>query len=275
MQIALLRPDSPETPEGRLGAELARGLEGCGLDVTSYRVPPTPLGEVQAIAELFGRAREFDLIHNLIGPRPLAFASFVPVPILSTLRRTHSFEELALMSRYRDLTWYVGGEYESPHELECVAVIHTPDAALSPEGRARLADEYQVVYRRVLEAHAVRRADHQHDRRPWGQYWVLEDDPRFKVKRIDVLPGARLSYQRHKRRAEHWVIVGGRAVVTLDDVEHELGEGQSIDIPIGAAHRVANPGPELLSFVEVQSGTYFGEDDIERLQDDFGRLEGS
>ena len=110
-----------------------------------------------------------------------------------------------------------------------------------------------------------------HEVRPWGQFWVLHDDPGFKVKRIDVLPGKRLSYQRHAQRAEHWVVVAGRAIVTLDGVERALGPGESIDVPLGAAHRVANPGPGLLSFVEVQLGSYFGEDDIERLADDFGR----
>ncbi len=114
-------------------------------------------------------------------------------------------------------------------------------------------------------------SDERHDRRPWGEYWVLHDDPRFKVKRIDVLPGKRLSYQRHEKRSEHWVIVRGRALVTVDGVERELTAGQSIDVPLGAAHRIANPGPEPLTFVEVQQGSYFGEDDIQRLQDDFGR----
>jgi mannose-6-phosphate isomerase-like protein (cupin superfamily) len=113
-----------------------------------------------------------------------------------------------------------------------------------------------------------------HEVRPWGEFHVLQDAPDFKVKRIDVLPGKRLSYQRHARRSEHWTVVRGRARVTLDGVDHELGVGQSIDIPVGTAHRVLNPGPEPLSFVEVQHGSYFGEDDIERLADDFGRAGG-
>lgn len=111
----------------------------------------------------------------------------------------------------------------------------------------------------------------EHDERPWGSYTVLEDSPTHKVKRLDVTPGSRLSYQRHERRAEHWFVVAGAALVTLDDVEHRLEAGQAIDIPRGAAHRIANPGPEPLTFVEVQHGEYFGEDDIERIDDDFGR----
>lgn len=109
------------------------------------------------------------------------------------------------------------------------------------------------------------------DTRPWGSYTVLEDADTHKVKRIDVLPGKRLSYQKHARRSEHWFIVVGEALVTLDGVDHVLQPGQAIDIPLGAAHRIANPGPGPLAFIEVQQGDYFGEDDIVRLEDDFGR----
>lgn len=109
------------------------------------------------------------------------------------------------------------------------------------------------------------------ERRPWGSFEVLDESPVHKVKRIEVLAHQRLSYQRHARRAEHWVVVRGKATVTLDGVETMLTAGQSIDIPVGAAHRVENPGDEPLAFIEVQQGTYFGEDDIERLQDDYGR----
>ena len=109
------------------------------------------------------------------------------------------------------------------------------------------------------------------DRRPWGSYTVLEEAPSFKVKRIEVLPGKRLSYQKHSQRAEHWFVVEGTAKVTLDGNEITISTGESIDIPVGAAHRVENPGNEDLIFIEVQRGTYLGEDDIVRLQDDYGR----
>jgi|SRR5215213_9465623 len=109
------------------------------------------------------------------------------------------------------------------------------------------------------------------DRRPWGTYTVLEEAPTFKVKRIEVLPGKRLSYQKHSKRAEHWVVVGGTAKITLDGREITIRNGEAIDIPIGAAHRVENPGEEHLIFIEVQRGDYLGEDDIVRLEDDFGR----
>ena len=109
------------------------------------------------------------------------------------------------------------------------------------------------------------------DRRPWGTYTVLEEDRGFKVKRIEVLPGKRLSYQKHSQRAEHWFVVEGTAKVTRDGEEITVRAGEAIDSPIGAAHRVENPGEENLVFIEVQRGAYLGEDDIVRLQDDYGR----
>lgn len=109
------------------------------------------------------------------------------------------------------------------------------------------------------------------DRRPWGTFTVLDEGENFKVKRIEVLPGKRLSYQKHSQRAEHWFVVQGTAKVTLDDRDIEVKAGHAIDIAIGSAHRVENSGDELLVFIEVQRGSYLGEDDIVRLQDDFGR----
>ena len=101
---------------------------------------------------------------------------------------------------------------------------------------------------------------------------MLDEGANYKVKRIEVLPGKRLSYQKHAQRAEHWFIVQGTAKVTLDDREITLSAGQAIDIPVGAAHRIENPGEELLVFVEVQTGSYLGEDDIIRLADNYGRV---
>ncbi len=109
------------------------------------------------------------------------------------------------------------------------------------------------------------------DQRPWGNYTVLDEGDRFKVKRIEVLPEKRLSYQKHKHRAEHWYVVRGTAKVTLNGKEILVQSGEAIDIAVGDAHRVENPEKELLVFIETQTGSYFGEDDIERLEDDFGR----
>jgi mannose-6-phosphate isomerase-like protein (cupin superfamily) len=124
----------------------------------------------------------------------------------------------------------------------------------------------------TTEGHASGSGDPTFERRPWGTFTVLGDGDDCKVKRLTVDPGQRLSYQRHQHRAEHWVVVSGQARVTLDGQDHDLGPGQSIDIPRGGAHRVSNPGPDELVFVEVQLGDYFGEDDIIRLSDDYGRV---
>ena len=96
------------------------------------------------------------------------------------------------------------------------------------------------------------------DYRPWGGYCVLEERDTHKVKRIEVLPGKRLSYQKHRKRAEHWIIVCGKALVILNGKEVRLTEGQAIHIPQGAAHRIANPGKKILVFIEIQKGKYFG-----------------
>jgi mannose-6-phosphate isomerase len=110
------------------------------------------------------------------------------------------------------------------------------------------------------------------DQRPWGTYTVLDEGPDYKVKRIEVYPEKRLSYQKHAQRAEHWMVVAGKAKVTLDGSEIELSVGQTIDIPVGAAHRIENVSNNNLIFIEIQRGGYLGEDDIQRLQDDFGRV---
>jgi mannose-6-phosphate isomerase len=111
------------------------------------------------------------------------------------------------------------------------------------------------------------------DQRPWGSFTVLDEGSGYKVKRIEVLPKKRLSYQRHLRRAEHWFVVSGIAKVTLNDREILLKSAEAIDIPVTAKHRVENPEDELLIFIEIQRGDYLGEDDIERFEDDFGRTE--
>ena len=110
--------------------------------------------------------------------------------------------------------------------------------------------------------------------RPWGRFVILDEGHDFKVKRIEVIPGKRLSYQRHQKRSEHWFVVRGTAKVTLNGNEILVPAGQAIDIDREVAHRVENPDEsEMLVFIETQTGTYFGEDDIVRLEDDFGRTE--
>ena len=108
--------------------------------------------------------------------------------------------------------------------------------------------------------------------KPWGGYEVLSDAATHKVKRLTVEPGQRLSYQRHAKRAEHWFVVSGEGEVTLDGARRSVGPSSAVDVARGEAHRIASTGSEPLVFIEVQHGSYFGEDDIERLDDDYGRV---
>lgn len=109
------------------------------------------------------------------------------------------------------------------------------------------------------------------DDRPWGYYEVVDEGEGFRVKRISVSPGQRISYQRHTARSEHWYVVAGDGIVTLDGREERVRQGDTVDIAVGAAHRAANAGARDFVFIEVQTGSYFGEDDIERLDDDYDR----
>jgi mannose-1-phosphate guanylyltransferase/mannose-6-phosphate isomerase len=117
--------------------------------------------------------------------------------------------------------------------------------------------------------------DHPKVYRPWGWYESLTSAPQFQVKRIAVKPGHKLSLQMHHRRAEHWIVVRGTARVTRNDEVFVLVANQSTFIPLGARHRLENAGSDLLEIVEVQSGDYFGEDDIVRFEDSYGRVKAS
>ncbi len=109
------------------------------------------------------------------------------------------------------------------------------------------------------------------EERPWGRFYVLHDEPNYKLKRIEVDPGGKLSYQYHLKRSEAWTIVEGVGIITLDDKKVELKPGQTILIPQGSKHRIQNNSNDKVVFIEVQTGTYFGEDDIVRIEDDYNR----
>lgn len=117
----------------------------------------------------------------------------------------------------------------------------------------------------------VLRRERPRDDRPWGSFVVLEEGADYKVKQISVLPGKRLSYQLHQHRSEHWFIVRGKGIATINDSPVNIQVGASIDVSTGVPHRIENVGPEELVLIEVQQGSYLGEDDIVRLADDFGR----
>ena len=109
--------------------------------------------------------------------------------------------------------------------------------------------------------------------RPWGIYTVLDENSNYKIKRIEVLPGQRLSLQKHFHRSEHWVVVSGTALVTCGDDTRQVSVNESTYIPIGTMHRLENPGRIPLVIIEVQNGEYLGEDDIVRVDDDYHRCD--
>ena len=153
--------------------------------------------------------------------------------------------------------------------LQDVVVVETPDAVLVTE-RSRSQDVKHIVG----ELHKAGRSEpilHRQVHRPWGWYDSIDSGPRFQVKRIMVKPGASLSLQKHHHRAEHWIVVSGTAEVTNGDQVLLLTENQSTYIPLGQVHRLANPGKVPLEIIEVQSGSYLGEDDIVRFEDTYGR----
>lgn len=153
--------------------------------------------------------------------------------------------------------------------VDNLVVVDTPDATL-----IAAKDRVQDVKRVVDALKAAGRVEHLQHRltyRPWGSYDPLATGPRFQVKRIVVNPGAALSLQRHQHRAEHWIVVSGVAEVTCDDRVFNLREDQSTYIPQGSVHRLRNTGKVPVELIEVQSGGYLGEDDIERLEDVYGR----
>ena len=109
------------------------------------------------------------------------------------------------------------------------------------------------------------------EERPWGRFFVVHDEPTYKLKRIEVDPGGRLSYQYHLKRSETWIIVEGVGTITLDGEVEDYHSGQTILIPQGTKHRIENKGLKKVVFIEVQTGSYFGEDDIVRIEDDYNR----
>ena len=177
-------------------------------------------------------------------------------------------EVLALETR-NSLISSTDGPLVAALGVENLAVVATSDALLVlPLDRAQ---DVKTVIDRLKSDHRDEAAVHPRVYRPWGFYQTLHDGDRFQVKRITVSPGAALSLQRHHHRAEHWVVVNGIAEVTRDEETFVLHENESVYLPPLAVHRLANPGKIPLNLIEVQSGSYLGEDDIERFEDTYGR----
>jgi mannose-1-phosphate guanylyltransferase/mannose-6-phosphate isomerase len=169
----------------------------------------------------------------------------------------------------RDSIIYADRRLVATIGLADMVVVDTPDATLvCPKGRAQ---DVKRVVAELKRRGAPEHLEHRTVFRPWGSYTVLEEGPGYKVKRVSVSPGGRLSLQLHHRRSEHWVVIAGRARVTCGKRVFELAVGQSTAVPKETAHRLENPGSEPLHIIEVQNGPYLGEDDIVRLHDDYGR----
>lgn len=155
--------------------------------------------------------------------------------------------------------------------LEDMVVVDTPDAVLvAPRARAQ---DVKAIVERLRDQGREEVELPARFLSPWGDYESLDVGPMYQVKRITVKPGAKLSLQKHRHRAEHWTVVNGTARVRRDDETFDLAENESCFLPQGCVHRLENPGSELLVLIEVQYGDYLGEDDIVRLEDDYGRVE--
>ena len=153
--------------------------------------------------------------------------------------------------------------------LTDMVVVDTPDATLvCPKSRAQ---EVKQLVEILKQQNAPEYLEHMTVHRPWGSYTVLEEGLGYKVKRVTVNPGGRLSLQMHHKRSEHWVVIAGTARVTRGDEVFDLKIGHSTEIPVETRHRLENPGQETVHIIEVQNGPYLGEDDIVRFQDDYGR----
>jgi mannose-1-phosphate guanylyltransferase/mannose-6-phosphate isomerase len=154
--------------------------------------------------------------------------------------------------------------------IENQIIIETKDAVLVSS--AARSQDVKLIVAKLKEQMREEAFSHSRTFRPWGSYETIDIGERFRVKRLTVNPGAALSLQMHFHRAEHWVVVRGTARVTKGDDEFLLNEDQSTYIPWGTRHRLENPGKIPLELIEVQSGSYLGEDDIERFEDIYGRL---
>ncbi|MBV8468247.1 MAG: mannose-1-phosphate guanylyltransferase/mannose-6-phosphate isomerase [Burkholderiaceae bacterium] len=181
----------------------------------------------------------------------------------------NAFKGDALIEDSRNTLVHATSRLVSVVGMSDVVVVETPDAVLVTD-RTRSQDVKHIVNR----LGATQRDEqnlHRKVHRPWGWYDSIDMGPRFQVKRIMVKPGASLSLQMHHHRAEHWIVVSGTAEVTNGDQVILLAENQSTYIPLGQTHRLANPGKVPLEIIEIQSGSYLGEDDIVRFEDTYGR----
>ncbi len=169
----------------------------------------------------------------------------------------------------RDTTFYAEERLIAGIGLEGVVVVDTPDATLvcRKEEAQKVKDVVSLLKEKGAEEYII----HKTVRRPWGSYTVMQTGPMYKIKRIEVNPGAKLSHQLHHHRSEHWIVVAGTALVTNGERRYNVHVNESTFIPMSTKHRLENPGKVSLQIIEVQNGEYLEEDDIVRFDDDYGR----
>lgn len=238
--------------------ELIYAFKQKGLEVSSIKAPlHFSSSDIMNILE-FLHSGTYDIVHNSAGIFPLVLSSGLRTPMLTVINNYLSDEELLIIKKLPPARYFASYE-ASQIPGEIIGKTFAID-------KTDMAGTFLSIYESILkDTEAI-------DRRPWGYYEVISDMKDHKVKRINVMPGKRLSLQSHRRRSEHWFVVSGKGVATLNGTDYELGEGDSIDIAKGSAHRISNPYETPLVFIEVQMGDYFGEDDIVRMEDDFGRV---
>ncbi len=213
--------------------------------------------------QLLGGARA--LLHPIAFAEPFGL-SVVEAMACGTPTIAYAKGSMPELIHHGETGFLVEDVQEAVHAIAQLDDISRQTCRQEAEARfsvVRMVDDYIRVYEQIL--------DHQEWRRPWGYYEVFVDAPDHKVKRITVYPGKRLSLQRHQRRDEHWQIIQGGGVLRLNEREIAIAAGDTADIPRQTLHRLTNTGSENIVFIEVQSGDYFGEDDIERIEDDYGR----
>ena len=154
--------------------------------------------------------------------------------------------------------------------LDNLVVVETNDAILVANKKE--SQEVKNIVETLKKKNISQGVEHQNSFRPWGNYHSLVKEKEWQVKLIEVKPGERLSLQKHKFRSEHWVVVSGTAKVEIDGKEIILNKNESSYIPVGSKHRLSNPSKNNLKIIEIQSGSYLGEDDIERFEDNYGRI---
>ncbi len=175
-----------------------------------------------------------------------------------------------LLENTKNSLIYANNKLVSAVGIDNLIVIETSDAIMIADRKQ--SQHVKLIVEKLYSQKREEQTLHRKVSRPWGWYDNLDEGDNFRVKRIQVNPGASLSLQKHAKRAEHWVVVKGVAEVVCNDKKITLKENESTYIPLGHKHRLSNPGKDTLEIIEVQTGNYLGEDDIERLEDSYGRL---